>query len=255
MIINTLKFRSNLYLSVVMFLMTTVFFVLCSEYLSFIVQINKWQEAKKNYLAHMCKVKQMCRVQRSMVVKHLVHNQPENSHELESSLHPTIKQNEPKAVTVVEQKESAKKNVQSLPIKKKEIDFMWPVEKDKFWLSSYFGLRKLPNGQRQFHNGIDMAALKGTHVRAAASGTVELSNEDPLGYGKTIIIKHNKKFKTRYAHLNNMFVSKGQKVEQGQLIGHVGSTGNVRKTGRDASHLHFEVYAHEERIDPLTFFR
>jgi murein DD-endopeptidase MepM/ murein hydrolase activator NlpD len=52
-----------------------------------------------------------------------------------------------------------------------------------------------------------------------------------------------------------MNVSVGQKVEQGQLIGKVGSTGAVRKKkGRDASHLHFEIYAHGKQINPLSFF-
>jgi hypothetical protein len=143
---------------------------------------------------------------------------------------------------------------QKVDIKKKDIVFIWPIERQKFWLSSYFGLRKLPSGRKQFHNGIDMAALKGTRVKSAASGVVEKAYEDPAGYGKTIIIKHNKIYKTRYAHLDKMLVAQGQSVKQGQLIGYVGSTGNVRKTGRDASHLHFEVYLHEQRVDPLTFF-
>ncbi|MEX0849712.1 MAG: M23 family metallopeptidase [Candidatus Dependentiae bacterium] len=143
---------------------------------------------------------------------------------------------------------------QKVDIKKKDIDFIWPIEKQKFWLSSYFGMRKLPSGRKQFHNGIDMAALKGTRVKSAASGIVERAYEDPVGYGKTIIIKHNKIYKTRYAHLDKMLVTQGQSVKQGQLIGHVGSTGNVRKTGRDASHLHFEVYSHEKRVNPLIFF-
>ncbi len=235
--------------------MTIIFFVLCNEYLSFIVQINKWQDAKKVYLEHIYKVKQVCLAQRSVVAKHLVHDQAGTSLKIESSSHPIVNKHEPKVVALVEKKVSTKKDVQSLHVKKKEIDFIWPVERDKFWLSSYFGPRKLPNGRRQFHNGIDMAALKGTHVRAAAGGIVDRSYEDPLGYGKTIIIKHSKKFKTRYAHLSKILVNKGQKILKGQLIGHVGSTGNVRKTGKDASHLHFEVYAGEKRIDPLTFFR
>lgn len=131
------------------------------------------------------------------------------------------------------------------------IHFIWPIERDKFWLSSCFGPRKGPNGKKSFHTGIDMAAHKGTPVKAAASGAVVQVYEDPLGYGKTIVIKHDHTYKTRYAHLDSMLVKVGQHVQTGQLIGKVGDSGNVRKQGRDASHLHFELYEHGKRINPL----
>lgn len=134
------------------------------------------------------------------------------------------------------------------------ITLISPVDEGKFWLSSYFGPRKKPNGQSSFHKGIDMAALKGTPVKAAANGVVELAYEDK-GYGKTIVIEHEKKHKTRYAHLDKILVTKGQRVTQGQLIGLVGSTGNVRTVGKDPSHLHFEVYVGHERVNPLQYLK
>lgn len=133
------------------------------------------------------------------------------------------------------------------------VHFMWPIEHEKFWISSYFGPRKGPNGKKSFHTGIDMAAQKGTPVKAAASGTVMQVYEDPLGYGKTIVIKHDQKYKTRYAHLDSMLVKVGQHVQTGYLIGKVGDSGNVRKQGRDASHLHFELYELGKRVNPLYF--
>lgn len=133
------------------------------------------------------------------------------------------------------------------------VQFILPIERSKFWLSSYFGMRKEPNGTRRFHYGIDLAALKKTPVMAAADGIVEEVNDDPIGYGKNILIKHDKGYKTRYAHLDSIAVKKEQTVYAGTIIGRVGDTGNVRKQGRDASHLHFELYELGKRVNPLYF--
>lgn len=139
-----------------------------------------------------------------------------------------------------------------LPTAPKDFSFSWPIDQSKFWLSSLFGPRKIKNtGQIKYHYGIDMAAHKGTPVKAAASGIV-LESYWHNGYGNCIIVAHNKKYKTRYAHLNTRRVKVGQKVQKGAIIGTVGDTGLVRKSGKDASHLHFEVYAFERHINPLT---
>lgn len=134
------------------------------------------------------------------------------------------------------------------------IAFIWPIDEGKYWLSSYYGPRKKPNGQSSFHKGIDMAALKGTRVKAAAGGVIEQAYEDK-GYGKTIVIMHDTTYKTRYAHLDKIIAVKGQRVEQGQLIGLVGATGNVRTAGKDPSHLHFEVYIKNERVNPMSVLK
>jgi murein DD-endopeptidase MepM/ murein hydrolase activator NlpD len=153
-------------------------------------------------------------------------------------------------------------NVQSFPkfyndgiiTAAKDINFVWPIKRSDFWLSSFFGPRRKPDRSWGFHYGIDMAACKGTPVVSAADGIV-IEAHFHSGYGNTILISHSNKYKTRYAHLDKMHVSVGQKVEQGQLIGKVGATGAVRKRkGRDASHLHFEVYAHGKQINPLSYF-
>lgn len=130
--------------------------------------------------------------------------------------------------------------------------FSWPIERSRFWLSSLYGRRKNANGTWGFHRAIDMAALKGTPVLAAASGVV-IEAKVHRGYGKTIVIRHNNKYKTRYAHLNALHVTVGQKVNRGMHIGDVGDTGLVRKTGKDASHLHFELYVFGERVNPLYY--
>lgn len=133
----------------------------------------------------------------------------------------------------------------------KEPIFAWPIDKQCFYVSSPFGPRKY-RGVWGFHTGIDMAAVRGTPVAAAGDGIVEQAGFAG-GYGNTIVIAHNKKFKTRYAHLAKVLVQKGQRVSAGHVIGKVGDTGNVRKKGRDASHLHFEVYMYGKQVNPFYF--
>lgn len=125
----------------------------------------------------------------------------------------------------------------------------WPINKKQFWISSHFGPRK-----KRFHYGIDMAALKGTPVYPALEGTVVEVSYTPKGYGKAIVLSH-KKCKTRYAHLDEIFVKVGQKVTTTKQIGCVGATGLVRGK-HDASHLHFEVIdLFGKRINPLYILR
>lgn len=137
---------------------------------------------------------------------------------------------------------------------KKDISFISPVEKNKFWISSFFGPRKNPNGSWGFHQGIDMAALKRTPVKSVAAGIVVEAGER-AGFGNTVLITHTNKYRTRYAHLHTIGVKVGQKVEQGELIGSVGDTGLVRSKGKDASHLHFEVHLFGKRVNPMYYLR
>lgn len=133
--------------------------------------------------------------------------------------------------------------------------FILPVEKANFWISSLFGPRKKPDGSWGFHQGVDMAAIKGTPVKAAGAGVVIQAAFMP-GYGNTIVIAHNRKFKTRYAHLSVIKVHVGQHVEQGELIGKVGATGTVRKSKKgDGSHLHFEVHVFGKQQNPFYYLQ
>lgn len=97
------------------------------------------------------------------------------------------------------------------------------------------------------HNGHDWAVNTGTNVRAAAEGVVELAYFSE-SYGYNILINHNNGFKTRYAHLSEVKVSKGEKVEQSQVIALSGSTGF--STG---PHLHFEVVKDGKRVNPIEY--
>jgi murein DD-endopeptidase MepM/ murein hydrolase activator NlpD len=104
-------------------------------------------------------------------------------------------------------------------------------------ITSIFGWRVHPiTGEWRFHSGTDLGAPMGTPVLAAYSGRVSLA-EFLGGYGLSILLDHNQgKEETRYGHLSQVFVKPGQWVQQGTVIGLVGSTGN--STG---PHLHFET--------------
>ena len=94
------------------------------------------------------------------------------------------------------------------------------------------------------HMGLDIGADYGTPIVAAQAGQV-LSAEYHYSWGNNVLIWHNGTFATRYAHCSSLAVSPGEYVEQGQVIGYVGSTGFSR-----GNHLHFEVYCNGVRTDP-----
>ena len=95
-------------------------------------------------------------------------------------------------------------------------------------------------------------APNGTQILTAAAGTVTIANGiDSWGgsYGYHIKIDHGNGLETLYAHCSAICVTPGQQVQQGEVIGFVGSTGN--STG---NHLHFEVWVNGERVDAMGFF-
>ena len=132
--------------------------------------------------------------------------------------------------------------------KKKLIPTMLPVEGG--WYSSNYGWRIDPfNGQRAFHEGIDVIAEQGTPVLAAAGGVVVYSDFHPQ-YGNMIEIDHGNDLVTRYAHAAKRMVKVGDVVLRGVKIAEVGKTG--RATG---THLHFEVRQRGAPANPAQFLR
>ncbi|MGG6294765.1 murein hydrolase activator EnvC family protein [Leptolyngbya sp. AN02str] len=116
-------------------------------------------------------------------------------------------------------------------------------------LTSNFGYRVHPIlGKRRFHAGIDFGAPQGTTIRAADTGVVIYAGWYG-GYGRSVIIDHGNRISTLYAHSSRIFVAEGQRVERGQAIAAVGSTGF--STG---PHLHFEVRRNGEPVNPIDFF-
>lgn len=115
-------------------------------------------------------------------------------------------------------------------------------------ISSSFGMRKHPiSGFNKMHKGVDFAAPIGTPVYAGGNGVIEMVGVNG-GYGKYIRIRHNNEYKTAYAHLNSYRkgISKGVRVNQGEVIGYVGSTG--KSTG---PHLHYEIIYQNKKVNPL----
>jgi murein DD-endopeptidase MepM/ murein hydrolase activator NlpD len=112
-------------------------------------------------------------------------------------------------------------------------------------VSSAYGERRDPfTGEPDFHAGLDLAAPRGTPVRAAAAGTVLFSGAKGTA-GNLVEVAHEDGTRTSYAHLEDLDVAAGERVAAGQVLGAVGSTG--RSTG---PHLHFAVQRAGVTIDP-----
>ncbi len=119
-------------------------------------------------------------------------------------------------------------------------------------LSSRFGYRIDPVTKKRntFHKGIDISAPAGTPVYAAESGTIIEAGYKQSGYGNLIVIKHGNDMATYYGHLSKIISAKGSRVEKGELIGNVGSTG--KSTG---PHLHFEIRKGGQALNPEEYMR
>ena len=116
--------------------------------------------------------------------------------------------------------------------------------------SSSFGWRIDPfNGEKAFHEGLDFPAATGTPIYAAAGGIVSFAEQTP-DYGKLVKIDHGSGLETRYAHSSKLLVKVGERVEKGQIIAEVGSSG--RSTG---SHLHYEIRLNGNPLDPRQYLK
>lgn len=116
--------------------------------------------------------------------------------------------------------------------------------------TSGYGQRIDPfTGRAAFHSGLDMAAFERAPVVSTSPGTVVYAGVRS-GYGNTVEIDHGHGFKTRYGHLRDIQVQRGDHVAIGQRIGSMGSTG--RST---ATHLHYEVWFRGRAVDPINFLR
>ena len=115
-------------------------------------------------------------------------------------------------------------------------------------ISGVYGSQRILNGKPKWpHYGIDIAAKKGTMIKSSASGTVTMAEDDLYYTGGTIIMDHGHGISTIYSHLENVMVSVGDEINQGDIIGTVGSTG--RSTG---PHLDFRVNWFQTRLDPMS---
>ena len=126
--------------------------------------------------------------------------------------------------------------------------FIMPVEGI---ISGVYGSQRILNGKPRWpHYGIDIAAKQGTMIKSSGSGIVTMAEDDLYYTGGTIIMDHGHGISTIYSHLETVMVSIGDKINQGDTIGTVGSTG--RSTG---PHLDFRVNWFQVRLDPMTIFK
>lgn len=141
-------------------------------------------------------------------------------------------------------------NTNSISIRKKGVpvpdsaqhynpmDWYWPV-KGK--------VVKTYSAQARGKKGIEIAGRRGQPVKAASAGRVVYSGSGLIGYGQLIIIKHNKKYLSAYAHNRKLLVREGERVKIGQQIAELGSS------GADRPKLHFEIRKNGEPVDPLRY--
>ena len=127
--------------------------------------------------------------------------------------------------------------------------FAVPV-KSGFRFTSGFGYRRDPKtGGRRMHAGVDFAGPVGTPLYATADGVVVHAGW-ASGYGRLVKIQHEFGIETRYAHMNRLNVSVGQRVSRGQRIGDMGASGRV--TG---PHLHYEVRVGAQPVNPMIYIK
>lgn len=124
-----------------------------------------------------------------------------------------------------------------------------PVASRDAWISSGFSRSRMHPilHESRPHTGIDITARRGAPILASAQGTVTYVGQT-RGYGKMVEIDHGYGYETRYAHASDLAVRRGEKVQRGDVIGHVGETGVT--TGPN---LHYEVLVNGRAVDPRPF--
>lgn len=119
-----------------------------------------------------------------------------------------------------------------------------------YWVTSHYGTRSDPfNKKAASHKGVDLASRTGNKIKIKAKGKVIKAGVSG-GYGNLVVVDHGNGFQTKYAHLNKIYVKKGDYLEYDDTIGEVGTTG--RSTG---PHLHYEVLYMGKDVDPMPFIK
>ncbi len=125
-----------------------------------------------------------------------------------------------------------------------------PVEKGTERLISGFGMRMHPIYKTtRMHEGVDFTADIGTPIYATGDGVVTRAENNRQGYGIMVEIDHGYGYTTRYAHMHELKVRRGQEVSRGEVIGLVGNTGTST-----APHLHYEVHYNDRPVNPVYYF-
>ena len=115
---------------------------------------------------------------------------------------------------------------------------------------SGFGYRTDPfTKARKMHEGMDFTAKTGTPIYATGDGVVAKADNTVSGFGNHIVIRHGFGYETLYAHLSRYKCKAGQRIQRGDIIGYVGSTGRS-----EGPHLHYEVHKNGKVVNPLNFY-
>ena len=140
-----------------------------------------------------------------------------------------------------------KEDIRKLDLSKIEsYELYWPVVSTK--ITSEFGNRMHPVlKENRFHRGVDISSVKGAAVNSGVKGIVTYAGVKG-NYGNMIEVRRSDGLKVRYAHLSKIEVRVGQRIQEGDKIGEVGSTGMA--TG---PHLHYEVLIEDIPVDPMKF--
>jgi murein DD-endopeptidase MepM/ murein hydrolase activator NlpD len=165
---------------------------------------------------------------------------------------------EEKKVTPPEEVYERIKKENKLIAKARTVDTDLDFFKDKFiipvdnaTITGVYGSQRILNGKPKWpHYGLDFAQKEGTKIKAMLNGIVTLAETDLYYTGGTIIFDHGHGISTLYMHMKNIFVQKGQKIKQGDIIGTVGSTG--RATG---AHLDVRLNWFDTRLDPMSVLK
>ncbi|MCL5436111.1 MAG: peptidoglycan DD-metalloendopeptidase family protein [Patescibacteria group bacterium] len=120
-------------------------------------------------------------------------------------------------------------------------ELIWPI-----------GIRSVTQYYSSRHKALDISNSQRPQFWASADGIVELSGWDGA-YGNSVVINHGNGLKTRYAHASELYVTAGDHVVAGQVIGRVGNTG--RAYGATGNHLHFEIVVNGTKVNPLTHMK
>ena len=126
----------------------------------------------------------------------------------------------------------------------KNIKWAWPHFGP---ILAKFYLGKSSSSPRKINKGIDLAGKLGDPVKAAANGEVVYAGSGLRGYGNLVIINHNERYLSAYAHNDKLLVQEGQKITQGQTIAEMG------RSGADRIKLHFEIRRDGQPVDPLKY--
>ena len=128
-------------------------------------------------------------------------------------------------------------------------NFIYPI--DKYIITGVYGSQRILNGKpRRPHYGIDIAAIKGSKVISPTDAIVRLSEKDLYFTGGTIMLDHGHGITSVYSHLSKVLVKKNDKIQKGDVIGLIGSTG--RSTG---PHLDWRINWFDQRLDPMMFIK